>query len=53
MNIVMTNNHDIVEIQGTAEQAPFSVNTANEMIKLAAGGVDYLVDIQNRALTNN
>ena len=53
MNIVMTNNHEIIEIQGTAEQSPFSINTANEMIELAASGVDYLVAIQNDALTNN
>jgi len=53
MNIVMTNNHEIIEIQGTAEQSPFSINTANEMIKLGASGIDYLVDIQNKALTNN
>ena len=53
MNIIMTKNHDIVEIQGTAEQAPFSISTANEMIKTASSGIDYLVDVQNRALTIN
>ncbi len=53
MNIVMTHKHEIIEIQGTAEQAPFSIDTANEMIQLGAKGIDYLVDIQNTALTNS
>ena len=52
MNVVMTNNHEIVEIQGTAEKKPFSINTTNELINLAVKGIDYLFEIQKTTLIN-
>ena len=52
MNVVMTNNHEIVEIQGTAEKKPFSITTTNKLINLAVKGIDYLFEIQKATLTN-
>ena len=46
MNIVMTGNGDMVEIQGTAEGAPFSVQNLDELIKLAKEGIDGLISLQ-------
>ncbi|MBC8338697.1 MAG: ribonuclease PH [Rhodospirillales bacterium] len=49
-NFVFTGSGDIVEIQGTAEADPFSRTTFNEMMDLAAKGIDELVFDQKKAL---
>jgi ribonuclease PH len=46
MNIVMTGSGNLVEIQGTAEGAHFSLTDLDELIKLAKGGIDKLVSLQ-------
>ena len=46
MNIVMTGSGDMVEIQGTAEGTPFSVQNLDELIKLAKDGIDGLISLQ-------
>lgn len=48
MNIVMNGNLDFVEIQGTAEQAPFSRLQLDEMFEAAETGIRHIIDIQNR-----
>ncbi len=50
MNIVMTGSGNMVEIQGTAEVAPFSVKDLDKLIKLAKEGIDSLVSIQKDIL---
>ena len=50
MNIVMTGDGHMVEIQGTAEGAPFSVKDLDKLIKLAQEGIDRLVSIQKDIL---
>ena len=50
MNIVMTGDGHMVEIQGTAEGAPFSVKDLDTLIKLAQEGIDRLVSIQKDIL---
>ena len=52
MNIVMTGNGNMVEIQGTAEGSPFSVKDLDELIKLAKEGIDSLVSIQKNILSD-
>ena len=46
-NFVMTGSGGIVEIQGTAEGAPFSENEFGQLITLAKKGIGELVNLQN------
>lgn len=50
MNIVMTGKGGFVEIQGTAEESPFSREGANELIDLAAEGIQQLIALQRKML---
>ena len=49
-NFVLTEKHDIVEIQATAEEKPFSEAYFKEMLALAKRGVSELILLQKRAL---
>ena len=49
-NFVLTEKHDIVEIQATAEEKPFSEAYFKEMLALAKKGVSELILLQKRAL---
>ena len=50
MNVVMTGSGGFVEIQGTAEGAPFDRAQADTMLGLAAAGIADLVRAQQDAL---
>ena len=50
MNLVMTGSGRIVEIQGTAEQEPFSWTCLEGMASLAKKGIGDLVKLQRKAL---
>ena len=52
MNVVMTGNGGFVEIQGTAEGAPFSGDDMQAMLKLANKGIQELITAQKLALAN-
>lgn len=49
-NFVMTGKGGIVEIQGTAEGAPFSEEEFAALMKLARGGINQLVELQKAVL---
>lgn len=49
-NFVFTSNGDLVEIQGSAEGAPFSPAQLNEMMDLAKAASEKLFAAQNKAL---
>ena len=51
-NFVLTENGKIVEIQGTAEGAPFTKEDYQTLLEFAQKGVDYLITIQKEALTH-
>jgi ribonuclease PH len=51
MNIVMTEAGDIVEIQGTGENEPFSLSNMNALVELASYGIKQLHAMQTDALT--
>ncbi|MCL4285014.1 MAG: ribonuclease PH [Fimbriimonadaceae bacterium] len=53
MNVVMTGTGKFVEIQGTAEQEPFSVETMGRMLSLAKSGIDKLIELQQAALESS
>ena len=50
MNVVMTHNGRFVEVQGTAEREPFSRQHMDELMTLAAKGVDAIKRAQVNAL---
>ena len=50
MNVVMTGRGQFVEVQGTAEGAPFDRARLDDLLKLAEKGVRGLVGVQRRAL---
>ncbi len=50
MNVVMTGAGGFVEVQGTAEGAPFTRDEMNRMLGLAAQGIQTLVAAQRVAL---
>jgi ribonuclease PH len=49
-NVVMTDQHAFVEIQGTAEKSPFTPATLDELLVLASTGLDSLFEAQKKAL---
>ncbi len=51
MNVVMTDTGKLIEIQGTAEEEPFSFEEMQAMLQLAKHGIDELFDEQKTALS--
>ena len=49
-NFVLTGNKGIVEIQGTAEEDPFSKDQFNRLLELAELGIVSLVNLQKQAI---
>jgi ribonuclease PH len=49
-NFVLTGSGAIVEVQGTAEQMPFSEEKLFELLALAKRGIAQLVELQRQAL---
>lgn len=50
MNVVMNDNDQFIEVQGTAEGHPFSADEMNRMLELAKKGINELFEHQRRAL---
>ena len=50
INVVMNGEGKIIEIQGTAEGAPFDFDELAKLIKLAQKGIAELSALQQRAL---
>ena len=50
MNVVMSGRGLLVEVQGTAERAPFTRDELDQLLDLAAGGISELHDLQRRAV---
>ena len=50
MNVVMTDTNRYIEVQGTAEGAPFDRNRLNRLLDLAVQGTRELIAIQRDAL---
>lgn len=50
MNIVMAENGNFIEIQGTAEKTPFNQIELNSMLALAQTGIQELFEIQRKAI---
>ncbi|MBY4675521.1 ribonuclease PH [Marinobacterium arenosum] len=50
MNVIMTDAGGFIEVQGTAEAAPYSQAELNAMLELAQKGIAELFEIQKAAL---
>ncbi|UQB42364.1 ribonuclease PH [Thiomicrospira microaerophila] len=51
MNLVMTAQGEFIEVQGTAEAAPFSLTQMNEMMTLGQQAIFSLIEKQTEALS--
>jgi ribonuclease PH len=49
MNIVMTGDGRIIDIQATAERGPFPHETLDELVALARGGIEAIAEAQRGA----
>ncbi|MBF7685776.1 ribonuclease PH [Acinetobacter sp. B10A] len=50
LNVVMTQSGEFIEIQGTAEDKPFTREQSNQMLELAEQGIQNLIKKQQQAL---
>jgi ribonuclease PH len=50
MNVVMNGEGKFIEVQGTAEGAPFSREELDELLRLASKGIDELREVQDDAV---
>ena len=50
MNVVMTDSAGLIEVQGTAEGAPFTRSEMDAMLDLAQTGIAQLIAAQKAAL---
>jgi ribonuclease PH len=48
VNVVMTESGKYIEIQGTAEKKPFTVEQLSTMLKLAESGIAELIKLQKQ-----
>lgn len=51
MNVVMTEDHRLIEIQGTAEGEPFTHQQLLNLLTLAENGIKTIIEAQKLALT--
>jgi ribonuclease PH len=51
MNIVMTGKGGMIEVQGTAEGAPFSRAELEALLNFAKAGIEELSSLQRKALS--
>lgn len=49
-NVVMTDRGEFVEVQGTAETTPYSLDSINHVLALASKGIKQLFEVQKAAL---
>ena len=50
LNVVMTQKGEFIEIQGTAEEKPFTKEQADQMLVMATQGIAELITLQQTAL---
>lgn len=50
LNVVMTQKGEFIEIQGTAEEKPFTRSQIDEMLSVAEVGIKQLISAQQAVL---
>ncbi len=53
MNIVMTESGKFIEIQGTAEEQPFTQEELDKLINLARNGLNKIFELQDKVINGN
>ena len=53
MNIIMTGEGQLVEVQGTGEERPFTRQELNTLLDLGEKGIDELISYQKDVLGND
>ena len=51
MNVVMTGDGRLIEVQATAERDPFTRETLDELLSLAEAGIAEIVELQEEAVS--
>jgi ribonuclease PH len=51
MNVVCTGDGRFIELQGTAEREPFSRSQMDELVALASRGIEKLIGIQKKVIS--
>ncbi len=52
MNIICTGDGRFIEVQGTAERAPFTDDQLSQLLALARQGIEKLINVQRETLAN-
>ncbi len=52
MNVIMNEKGEFIEVQGTAEEKPFHRDELNQMLDLAAEGINSIIKLQKETLEN-
>jgi len=50
LNLVMDEDNGIIEIQGTAEEKPFSNDQLEQMLDIGKKGISHLIELQKKCL---
>ncbi|MEG0372003.1 MAG: ribonuclease PH [Clostridium sp.] len=50
MNVVMTDKHEFIEVQGTGEERPYTLNEFNNMVQVATNGIEKIIKVQKESL---
>jgi len=50
LNVVMTGTGHLVEVQGTAERKPFCRDELDQLLEMAAEGIEFLISAQRESL---
>ena len=50
LNLVMTNELKLIEIQGTGEERPFSKEQLSEMIEIGSQAIEQIIEIQKSSI---
>ena len=51
-NLVMTDNGNIIEIQGAAEKQTFDVKTLNKVLEIGSSGIKEIFEIQDQIISD-
>ncbi len=51
MNVVMNSKGKLIEVQSTAEGAPYSREDFNQMLEMSAGAIESIIELQKKTLS--